>query len=141
VEYARDQLRLGGLRLTASRLAVLTWISTCDLPFTAEDVVAIHGKTFGRGSRSTIYRLLHLLRSQRLLARISVEQTDHAYLRQIEGHHTAICIGCRRSVLIGGCDLDAAITPSLAGSGFAIQRQELSVYGWCLTCRRTGVNA
>lgn len=135
LEQVHERLRACGYRLTPARLDVLAWISTRDIPFSAEEAVHALGSRLGPGSRSTIYRLVQLLRDERWLARVVTERSEHAYLRQLPGHHSAICLACGLSVLIGGLDVAAAVAPSLAGSGFAIQHEELTVYGLCGGCR------
>ena len=117
--------------ITQPRMAVLHWIAERDLPFTAEEVVAEIDQTLVRGSRATVYRFLFWLREQGWLARVHRTDRDHALVRQLPGHHQAVCMACGDTLVIGGCDLTPLIGQSLIGTGFAVESDQLEIYGRC----------
>ena len=121
-------------RMTAQRRAVLRWIAHSEAPFTAESLTAELGPTEVGGSRATIYRLLSWLREEGWLARVHHSDRTHALVRQLPGHYQVICLGCGTTMVIGGCDLGPVISPTLQGTGFAVERHLLEVYGWCRPC-------
>ena len=137
IEAILDQLRRDKNRVTQPRMAVLHWIGERDLPFTAEEVVAEIDQTLISGSRATIYRFLFWLRERGWLARVRWTDRDHALVRQLPGHHQAVCIECGDTLVIGGCDLSPLIGQSLTGTGFAVESAQLEIYGRCRDCATT----
>ena len=133
-----DALQTSGSRLTSPRRAVLHWIAASETPFTAETLTQELAPELATGSRATIYRLLSWLRTEGWLARTHRSDRVHALIRQLPGHHQAICLGCGSTLLIGGCDLAPVVSPSLAGTGFTVAGHLLEVYGWCAPCSTTG---
>ena len=128
------QLRREGNRITQPRMAVLRWIGERELPFTAEHLVAELDSTLTTGSRATVYRFLLWMREQGWLARVHRTDRDNSLVRQLPGHHQAICLGCGDTLAIGGCDLSPLIGQSLTGTGFAVESAQLAIYGRCRDC-------
>jgi len=128
------QLRKDKNRITQPRVAVLHWIAQRDLPFTAEQAVAELDETLTAGSRATVYRFLLWLREAGWLARVHRSDRDHALVRQLPGHHQAVCLTCGETLVIGGCDLSNLIAQSLRGTGFAVSGHQLEVFGTCQNC-------
>ena len=129
-----EALQASGNRLTSPRRAVLHWIAASETPFTAETLTHELAPELATGSRATIYRLLSWLRNEGWLARTHRSDRVHALIRQLPGHHQAICLGCGSTLLIGGCDLAPVVSPSLDGTGFTVAGHLLEVYGWCGPC-------
>lgn len=134
---AREALVRDGYRLTMSRKAVLHQIAATPAPFTAEQlVVALHEGAAGGGSRPTVYRLVHWLRTNGWLARVYLDSPHSGYTRQLPGHDNVVCVSCGDTLLIGGWNLEALLAPSLIGTGFEVQGHVMELYGRCGTCRR-----
>jgi Fur family ferric uptake transcriptional regulator len=136
-----EALQAAGNRLTSPRRAVLRWIAESSAPFTAETLTHELAPQLATGSRATIYRLLQWLRVEGWLARIHNSDRTHALVRQLPGHHQAICLGCGTTLLLGGCDLAPVVSPSLRDTGFTIESHLLEVYGWCGPCRDSRAQA
>lgn len=128
------QLRREGNRITQPRMAVLGWIGERELPFTAEHLVTELDSTLTTGSRATVYRFLLWMREQGWLARVHRTDRDNSLVRQLPGHHQAICLSCGDTLVIGGCDLSPLIGQSLTGTGFAVESAQLEIYGRCSDC-------
>ncbi len=134
IDAVLSQLRREGNRITQPRTAVLNWIGEREAPFTAEHMVAELDSTLTTGSRATVYRFLLWMREQGWLARVHRTDRDNSLVRQLPGHHQAICLGCGDTLVIGGCDLNPLIGQSLTGTGFAIESAQLAIYGRCRGC-------
>lgn len=128
------QLRSDKNRITQQRIAVLNWIAEREAPFTAEEVVSALDDSLETGSRATIYRFLLWLRESGWLSRLHRNDRDHALVRQLPGHHQAICLTCGETLTIGGCDLSELVTKSLLGTGFVVSGHQLEVFGTCQKC-------
>jgi Fe2+ or Zn2+ uptake regulation protein len=128
-------LRSGKNRVTQPRVAVLQWIADRDAPFTAEEAVAALDDSLSTGSRATIYRFLLWLREAGWLSRVHRNDRDHALVRQLPGHHQAVCLVCGDTLTIGGCDLSSLIGQSLLGTGFAVTGHNLEIFGTCQRCK------
>jgi Fe2+ or Zn2+ uptake regulation protein len=134
VEAILKQLRTEGNRITQPRIAVLTWIAARESPFSAEDAVSAIDDGLATGSRATIYRFLLWLRETGWLVRVHRTDRDHGLVRQLPGHHQAVCLQCGETLTVGGCDLTALISQSLKGTGFAVSGHQLQIYGTCRAC-------
>lgn len=134
IEAILGQFRQDKNRVTQPRIAMLNWIAAREAPFTAEEAVSELEGPLTAGSRATIYRLLLWLREAGWLARVHRTDSDHALVRQLPGHHQAVCLRCGETLVIGGCDLTTMISQSLRGTGFAVSGHQLEVYGTCRGC-------
>ncbi|WP_189061359.1 Fur family transcriptional regulator [Longimycelium tulufanense] len=143
--YAQDQpadlrqrLRAAGLRVTAPRLAVLTWVS--DHPHvTADEVTTAVRERLGSVSTQAVYDVLNACTRAGLLRRIEPAGHPARFETRIgDNHHHLVCRACGRTedvdCLVGArpC-LDPSDT-----SGFEVDEAEVVFWGWCPDCRDAG---
>ncbi len=132
---ADDLIRGAGLRVTATRVAVLEALRT--RPHATADAVfdGIRGALPGT-SKQSVYNALGDFADAGLARRI--EPAGHAgtfELRVGDNHHHVVCTGCGR---IDDVDCVVGEAPCLhmpEGSGFTIQTAEVTFWGVCADCR------
>jgi Fur family ferric uptake transcriptional regulator len=128
------RLRAAGLRVTAPRIAVLTWLA--DHPHaTADQVAGAVRERLGSVSVQAVYDVLHACTRAGLLRRI--EPAGHPArfeARTDDDHHHLVCRGCGRTEDV---DRVVGLAPCLEPSdaaGYAVERTEVVFWGWCPGC-------
>jgi Fur family transcriptional regulator, stress-responsive regulator len=133
-------LRDAGLRVTASRLAVLTAVAAGAPHASVDAVVCAVRDRLGDGSAQTVYNVLHALAGAGLVRRIEPAGRPGLYeLRVGDNHHHIVCRICDAIA-----DVDCAVgeTPCLNAandSGYEIDEAEVIFWGRCPDCRTTNV--
>ena len=129
--------RARGLRLTELRRAVLELVWSGNKPVGAYDVLEALGKRRGRVAPPTVYRALDFLLANGLVHRI---ESRNAFVGCAAGpgrpHESSflICVDCGRAAELDDRRIGAAISDSLAGSGFQATRRMIEVAGRCADC-------
>jgi Fe2+ or Zn2+ uptake regulation protein len=133
-------LRDAGLRVTASRLVVLTAVAAGAPHSSVDAVVSAVRDRLGDGSAQTVYNVLHALTDAGLVRRIEPAGRPGLYeLRVGDNHHHVVCRTCNAIA-----DVDCAVgeTPCLTAannSGYEIDEAEVIFWGRCPDCRATNV--
>jgi Fur family ferric uptake transcriptional regulator len=128
-------LRGAGLRVTASRLAVLTAVAEGG-HLTADQVAADVRGRVGTISTQAVYDVLGALTRAGLTRRIEPAGSPARYETRVgDNHHHVVCRACGAV-----SDVDCAIgePPCLLPidtSGFAIDEAEVTFWGLCPTCQ------
>jgi Fur family ferric uptake transcriptional regulator len=129
-------LRRVGLRVTASRLAVLTTLAASAPHSSVDVVVSAVRERLGDGSAQTVYNVLRTFTDAGLVRRIEPAGRPGLYeLRVGDNHHHIVCRYCDAIA-----DVDCAVgdTPCLtaaADSGYEIDQAEVIYWGRCPECR------
>lgn len=130
-------LRDAGLRVTASRLAVLSAVMEAQ-HITAEQVKMAVRDRVGTISTQAAYDVLGALTRAGLVRRIEPAGSPARYETRIgDNHHHAVCRSCGAIT-----DVDCVVGqppclfPSKAG-GFVIDEAEVIFWGICPICRTT----
>ena len=130
-------LRDGGLRVTASRLAVLS-VVTEGKHMTAEQAAQAARERVGAISTQAVYDVLGALTRGGLLRRIEPAGSPARYeTRVADNHHHAVCRSCGAIT-----DIDCVVgdPPCIApadASGFVIDEAEVTFWGLCPDCQTT----
>jgi Fur family transcriptional regulator, stress-responsive regulator len=128
-------LRRAGLRVTASRLAVLTALTAGASHSSVEAVVGAVRERLGDGSAQTVYNVLRTFTDVGLVRRIEPAGRPGLYeLRVGDNHHHVVCRGCGAIA-----DVECAVgdTPCLTAaddSGYEIDEAEVIYWGRCREC-------
>jgi len=127
-----ELLSARGLRLTASRRAVVDEALASDEPFS----VAEMQRRLPRLGRATVFRTIRLLVKLDLLCRVLLEDGTPRYRPSAAAHHHhLVCTGCGSVEDFADCDLDA-VSAALAGrTNYEIQGHRLELFGLCPTCQ------
>lgn len=130
-------LRDAGLRLTASRLAVLAEVTEGN-HMTADQVALAVRDSVGTISTQAVYDVLGALARAGLVRRIEPAGSAARYETRVgDNHHHAVCRSCGAIT-----DVDCVVgePPCLMpaeASGFVIDEAEVTFWGRCPTCQTT----
>ena len=128
-------LREAGLRVTASRIAVLSGV-TDGKHMTADQVALAVRDRVGTISTQAVYDVLGALNRVGLVRRIEPAGSPARYETRVDdNHHHAVCRSCGAIT-----DVDCVIgdPPCLwpeEASGFVIDEAEVTFWGLCPTCQ------
>jgi Fe2+ or Zn2+ uptake regulation protein len=128
-------LRRAGLRVTASRLAVLSALAAGAPHASADAVVGAVRERLGDVSAQTVYNVLRTFTDVALVRRIEPAGRPGLYeLRVGDNHHHIVC---RRCDAIADVDCAVGTTPCLTaadGSDYEIDEAEVIYWGRCPAC-------
>ena len=132
-----DALRRAGLRVTASRLAVLSAVQGAGQHRDAEAIAEAARKQLGALSTQAVYDNLHVLEEAGLVRRIQPSGHPGRYEARVgDNHHHLVC---RRCGLTADVDCAVGAAPCLepsANLGFAVETAEVIFWGLCPRCRQ-----
>lgn len=132
-------LRSRGLRVTATRLAVLDAVEHAPHT-TADSVLASVRDALGSASTQAIYDVLAALTEAGLLHRIEPAGHPARYERRVgDNHHHVVCRACGA---VGDVDCAVGHAPCLVPSrdnGFRIDEAEVIYWGLCASCQMAPV--
>ena len=135
-------LRRAGLRVTASRLAVLSALAASAPHPSVDAVIAAVRERLGEVSAQTVYNVLRSFTDAGLVRRIEPAGRPGLYeLRVGDNHHHVVC---RRCDAIADVDCVAGVAPCLepsSASGFLLDEAEVTFWGLCPRCREDGDEA
>jgi Fe2+ or Zn2+ uptake regulation protein len=129
-------LRQAGLRVTASRLAVLTAVLGAGQHRDADAIAVAARQKLGTLSTQAVYDNLRVLEEAGLVRRIQPAGHPGRYEARVgDNHHHIVCRRCGTTA-----DIDCAIgaAPCLEPSdnhGFTVEEAEVIFWGLCPQCR------
>ncbi len=133
-------LRDSGLRITASRCAVLEWLDTHPHA-TADDICEGVRARLGAISKQTVYGILGVCMDAGLVRQIRPDGHPARFERRIgDNHHHLICRNCGR---IEDTDCKAGQRPCLTPDrdhGFDVDEAEVMFWGLCAVCKQETPN-
>lgn len=130
-----DVLRAHGLRVTASRLAVLAALADLPSHVRVEQVEQAARGRLGALSTQAVYDILRALHEVGLVRRIEPAGSAALFETRVgDNHHHLVCRDCGRTVDVD-CAVGAApcLEPS-AAAGFQIDEAEVIFWGRCPDC-------
>ena len=133
-----EALRLAGLRVTASRLAVLSAVQGEGQHRDAEAIAEAARRQLGTLSTQAVYDNLHILEEAGLVRRIQPSGHPGRYEARVgDNHHHLVCRRCGMTTDVD-CAVGAApcLEPS-AGHGFVVEEAEIIFWGLCPHCRQS----
>jgi len=132
-----DALRQAGLRVTASRLAVLAAVLGEGQHRDADTIAESARRQIGTLSTQAVYDNLHVLEEAKLIRRIQPSGHPGRYEARVgDNHHHLVC---RRCGLTADVDCTVGAAPCLEPSatyGFAVEAAEVIFWGLCPQCRQ-----
>ncbi len=131
-----DALRQAGLRVTASRLAVLAAVLGEGQHRDAEAITEAARRQIGTLSTQAVYDNLHILEEAGLVRRIQPSGHPGRYEARVgDNHHHLVC---RRCGLTADAECAVGAAPCLEPSaehGFVVETAEIIFWGLCPQCR------
>jgi Fur family transcriptional regulator, stress-responsive regulator len=132
-----EALRDAGLRVTASRVAVLSEV-TAGKHMTADDVALAVRSRIGTISTQAVYDVLAALAGAGLVRRIEPAGSAARYETRVgDNHHHVVCRSCGA---IADIDCVVGAAPCLSpddASAFVIDEAEVTFWGLCPACQKT----
>ncbi len=132
-----DTLRQAGLRVTASRLAVLAAVQGTGQHRDAEAVAEAARERLGTLSTQAVYDNLHILEGAGLIRRIQPSGHPGRYEARVgDNHHHLVCRLCGATA---DADCAAHAAPCLEPSdthGFVVDEAEIIFWGLCPNCKQ-----
>jgi len=131
-----ETLRQAGLRVTASRLAVLVAVQGTGQHRDAEAVAEAARQRLGTLSTQAVYDNLHILENAGLIRRIQPSGHPGRYEARVgDNHHHLVCRRCGATT---DADCAAHAAPCLEPSdthGFVVDEAEIIFWGLCPSCK------
>ncbi len=137
-EHALATLAGSGYRKGGARNAVVELLDQQSCAVTAQEIdelLRTQGRAVGRAS---VYRILELLTTLKLVQRIDVGQGVARYERhQPDGdhHHHMVCDGCGLVAPFEDPTLEQAIEQVSRRLSFAVAEHDVVLHGACRDCR------
>ncbi len=119
-----------GIRPSAQRIAVLSWIAGSGKHPSAEEIYIGLSEVFSTLSRTTVYNSLKILVDKKLLRELEVESGCLRYDMLLEPHGHFVCRGCGR---IFDMPMPAGVG-GVAAPQFQIDAVEVTFRGLCPVC-------
>lgn len=133
-------LRRVGLRVTASRLAVLTALKAGAAHSSVDLLVSAVRDRLGDGSAQTVYNVLRTFTDAGLVRRIEPAGRPGLYeLRVGDNHHHIVCRSCDAIVDVACAMGETPCLNAADDSGFDIDEAEVTFWGRCPTCKSLGI--
>ena len=130
-------LRDVGLRVTASRLAVLGALAAGAPHASVDAIVGAVRERLGDGSAQTVYNVLRTFTDVGLVRRIEPAGRPGLYeLRVGDNHHHLVCRSCGRTVAVEGPAVEAWADKVAGRHGFVDVAHTLEIFGTCPECAR-----
>ena len=131
-----QQLREAGFRVTPQRQLILDAVCELDKHVTPEEVYEHVQRIAPTLSRATVYRVLHFLTAQRVLAMVQMVDGRYGYeIAGTEPHHHLVCRSCDSFLELPHSMLRAFRQVMEAQYDFEIDVSHISFFGHCTDCR------
>src|SRR5262249_28097712 len=141
--FFSDFLSRRGLKATRERTALFDEIFSTHRHFDADDLVARMREKGKKISRATVYRTLELLHECGLVGRVRLNEEKYRYERLQHGEHHdhLVCTLCGRIIEFVDPKIERLQETICAEHGFEPTSHSHQIWGFCASCRRTGVVA
>ena len=128
-------LRRAGLRVTASRLAVLAALAAGAPHASVDAIVSAVRERLGDSSAQSVYNVLHTFTEVGLVRRIEPAGQPGLYeLRVGDNHHHVVCRRCGAIADIACAVGDAPCLTAADDCGYEIDEAEIIFWGRCPRC-------
>lgn len=134
-------LKLGGMKNTRQRTAILKILEKLSQPVSAEEIYAQLLEKEISVSLSTVYRALDAMVANDFVTKLNLNSSSKALyeLNCMEHRHYLICLGCKKILSIMHCPIEAYEEKLAAETGFTVTGHKLDVYGYCPGCIKKGL--
>ncbi len=130
------QLRKSGYRVTPQRQLILDAVCELGRHVSPEAVYELVRRKTPSLSRATVYRTLHFLTEQRILAMVQMVDGRTAYeIAGSEPHHHLVCRSCDRFLELPHSVLRSFRRAMETQYDFEIDVSHVSFFGHCTDCR------
>ena len=131
---AQDILRASGLRPTAQRIALFTYLADERMPRSICDIIA---RLKTQMDAVTVYRIIESFQNAGIVRQVDLRQGSPLFeLIDEHDHHHIVCTKCERVEDFEGCNYESLTKTALKqSSAFAsIQSHSIELFGVCKKC-------
>ena len=131
---AQDILRASGLRPTAQRIALFTYLADERMPRSICDIIA---RLKTQMDAVTVYRIIESFQNAGIVRQVDLRQGSPLFeLIDEHDHHHIVCTKCERVEDFEGCNYESLTKTALTqSSAFAsIQSHCIELFGFCKKC-------
>jgi len=133
-----SRLKDAGLKLTHQRVAIYEALAdTADHP-TAEEVHSTVKRSYPMMSLNTVYTTLETLKSIGLIQEMRFLDNIARYDANVDPHHHAVCLACRRVEDFEDDALDHIQAPAAVRRRYRLIGHQVQFLGYCPSCRSKG---
>jgi Fur family ferric uptake transcriptional regulator len=130
---SKEQLKAGGLKVTAARLGLLDLLKHAKKPLSIKQMAKLSG---AGTDLVTIYRNTESLLELKLVTKVNLGGKEACYELNGKHHHHIVCENCGKVSDIKNCHV-ALQKNTLKDSGFAaLKNHSLEFFGLCLACSK-----
>lgn len=128
-----------GYHLTGPRRAVAEIVASHEGRFTAEELVGEAYRLRPQVGRATVFRSLEIFESLRLVERVHLVRSDHAYVvcDPAHHHHHLVCESCGRSIEVTDVGIGPIAKAIEERTGYRVDAHRLELFGTCPACQAT----
>ena len=128
-------LQKESLKVTPTRIAVLSYLYSTKLPCEVDDIFHHVDKEHHDADRVTIYRVLEALSEKGLIKKLEFGEGKYRYEIAGDDHHHLICEKCGKIEDISDCGISRMEKDIKKKKNFVIKRHSLEFYGVCQSCQ------
>lgn len=135
-EELRKLLKSVGLKVTASRLEILSLLSSAQKALLVGDIQSRLESRGTKASPSTVYRVLSQFVKAGLLRLYAPlgEEIRYYFYPPSQAEHLAVCSSCYRVIELPSCPL-LPVVQQLEEGGFQVHSHRVEIYGLCASCK------
>ncbi len=136
-ELIIDGLKASGQRMTLARREIIRAFTQSSSPLSAVAILDILKKKEISLNKTTVYRELAFLATQKIVRVIQFDERNRRYeLSPREHRHHLICTNCKRiDDVVLNHDLDEVEARVQTQKRFKVERHALEFYGVCEMCQ------
>ncbi|CAH0122580.1 MULTISPECIES: peroxide-responsive transcriptional repressor PerR [unclassified Paenibacillus] len=134
VQYALEQLKDMGVRVTPQRHAILTYLLDSHTHPTADEIYRALSPKFVSMSVATVYNNLKLFIEAGLVRELTYGDDSSRFDADLSDHYHAICEQCGKIVDFDYPKLSDVEQTAAQASGFVVRGHRMEVYGICKSC-------
>lgn len=130
-----QQIKSTGLRVTPTRLAVLSILNSSQKPMDIASIYDAVARQHVDADQATIYRIIENFIDKGLIAKVQFQEKKFYYEALRSEHHHAMCTSCGVIEDVSNCSISNLESEIEASHGFKVATHSLEFYGLCATCQ------
>lgn len=131
-----SKLKLEGFRITPARSRIVEILTKNLQPISATDLIKDFANSEKSVNKTTVYRELDFLLSQKLIQQIEFGDGRKRYELNTGHHHHLVCLNCKK---VEDVDLKVDLRDEEkkieTETGFKIESHSLEFFGYCKNCQ------
>ena len=123
------------LRVTPSRLAVLSFLNKANKPIDISEIIDWLNKFRIPTNKATVFRIMNTFTKKGITIQVQFQEGKKRYELKSRGdHHHLICENCGRVQDVFDCVIPALEKKIAKSNNFIIKKHSLEFFGLCRNC-------